>query len=184
MRLTEQTDHELMLAVHDGDVDAFETLMNRHEQSAFRFAFRIVKRRDDASDVVQDVFLKLWEQPDSWKPDAKFSTWLYRVVTNRSLNIIRNRKFKSFISFSDPEKNVEPEISQADHPDRQQIVSEETAQFELELNLLPPRQRAALHLHYREELPVAEVAKSLGVSLKSAESLIFRGKRTLRERLR
>ncbi len=79
------SDPELMLLVQERDESSFEILMRRHEDRVFRLAFSVIGRREEARDVVQDVFLKIWEYPSAWKPQAAFTTWLHRVTINRAL---------------------------------------------------------------------------------------------------
>jgi len=173
-----------MLRVIDRDEEGFEILMRRHEDSVFRLAVRILEgNTDEARDVAQEVFIRLWENPHAWKPTALFTTWLYRVTMNRALNRRRMLKLKSIFSLSDV-KSLGFAQSDNNAPDRQLLQDEAQVRFEYEFNRLPPRQRAALHLRYRENLPVAEVAAAMSVSLKSVESLLSRAKETLRARLR
>ena len=183
-RTTVLNDPELMQRVADGDETAFEILMRRHEDNVFRLAVRILNGNiEEARDVSQEVFIRLWENPRAWKPTALFTTWLYRVTTNRALNRRRAMKLKSFFSLSEMKDEELPAASEADSPVQTSERNEDLTRFEREFNLLPPRQRTALHLRYREEMPVVEVAGALGVSVKSAESLLFRAKKTLREKL-
>lgn len=179
------SDQELMHLVQEGDEKAFETLMFRHEDQVFRLAMRILGRREEARDTVQEVFIKLWENPHSWKPKALFTTWLYRVVMNHSLWRMRKLKLKTLFSLSEMEMEVSEFglTDEADSPEEQLVKKEEAGRLEAELKKLPVRQRTALHLRYREELSVQEVAETIGVSVRSAESLIYRGKISLRERL-
>ncbi len=183
-RTAPPTDPELMQRIADGDETAFEIIMRRHEDKVFRLAIRILGGNiEEARDVSQEVFIRLWENPRAWKPTALFTTWLYRVTTNRALNRRRAMKLKSFFSLSEMKDEELPTASEADSPVQTSEKNEDMNRFEIEFNRLPPRQRSALHLRYREEMPVVEVADALGVSVKSAESLLFRAKKTLREKL-
>ena len=175
------TDPELMVRVADGDEVAFEILVRRHEDAVFRLASRILGgNREDAKDVAQEVFISIWDNPKAWKPKALFTTWLYRVTTNRALNKRRSRRLKSIFSLSDYEGDEIPDLNEEEAPDINIEKAEEQREFIRQFNKLPPRQRAALHLKYREELSVAEVAEVLKTSIKSVESLLYRAKQTLR----
>lgn len=177
--VSEPTDPELMLLVSEGNEEAFETLMRRHEDAVFRLAYRMLGgNREEARDIAQEIFIQLWEKPQAWKPTALFTTWLYRVTVNRSLNRSRKLRLKSFLTFEDAGTD---EI-QASGGTPEQILEKEERRirFEVEFNRLPPRQRAVLHLRYREEMSVSEVAQVMGASVKSVESLLFRAKKTLR----
>jgi hypothetical protein len=86
-------DAELLQAIAGGDRSAFDRLSRRHLDRAYGVALRMTGSRADAQDVVQDVFLRLWQRPDAWRPgQAQFSTWLYRVVVNRCLDLKRRPK--------------------------------------------------------------------------------------------
>ena len=178
----EPTDHELMLQVQQNDEKAFEILMRRHEDAVFRLANRIIGDIEEARDVAQEVFIRIWENPHTWKPTAAFTTWLYRVTMNRSLNRQRTLKVKSLFRISDIRQEEEPRTD--DTPDSDLVRNEQQALFDKQFNLLPARQRAALHLRYREQLPVKDIAAAIGASVKSVESLLFRAKRTLRTPLK
>ena len=173
-----------MMRVREHDEAAFETLMRRHEERVFMLAFRVLGSREEARDLAQELFIALWENPRAWKPTALFTTWLHRVTLNRALNRLRMLKVKLFLRLSDYDPDELPIPDPSPNPEQQVTDAERQQAFEAAFRRLPPRQRAALHLRYREELPVAEVARALGVSLKSAESLIFRGKQALRNEIR
>ncbi len=177
------TDDELMKLVVKKDELAFEVILRRHEDHAFSLAFKIVNDSELARDVTQEVFISIWENPSAWKPNAKFSTWLYRVTYNRSLNSIRSRNLRSFFSFSDPTTDNLDTVPKNPAPDQELIDDENQGIFNSAFDDLPARQRAALHLRYRENLSVGDVAKSLKVTYKSAEALIFRGRKALRDSL-
>ncbi|MCF7811337.1 sigma-70 family RNA polymerase sigma factor [bacterium] len=174
------SDASLMKEIINGSEVAFETLMRRHEDSVFWLANRILNgNKEEARDTAQEVFIRLWENPRAWKPTALFTTWLYRVTTNRALNKLRSMKLKSFFSLTDYTSDNFP--SSDETPDERMESKEDEVDFEKKFSKLPARQKAALHLRYREEMSVADVAEALGVSLKSAESLLFRARKTLRE---
>jgi RNA polymerase sigma-70 factor (ECF subfamily) len=176
----ELSDTSLMKEIVNGNEVAFETLLRRHEDSVFRLANRILNgNQEEARDVTQEVFIHLWEKPRAWKETALFTTWLYRVTTNRALNKLRSIKLKSFFSLTDYTSDSFP--SSDETPDQRVERKEDKGDFEEKFNRLPARQKAALHLRYREDMSTAEVAEALGVSLKSVESLLFRGKKTLKE---
>ncbi len=184
LRLEPLPDGELIRLVRERDEAAFEALVRRYEDRVFRLAVRVLGDRDEARDVGQEVFIGIWENPGAYRPRAEFGTWLYRVVFNRALNRQRILRVKAFLSLSSLTSRDEPPVSTSDLPDRGLERDEKVSRLARELDRLPPRQRAALHLRYREGLSVDEVAAVLKVSRRAAEGLIFRGKQTLRERLK
>lgn len=172
-----------MAKIRRGDEAALGELILRHQEGVYRLARRMVGRPEDARDIAQDLFLKIWEEPSGFKPTARFTTWLYRVTTNRAISHLRARRLKSLLTFSDYDPSDYIAANPDERPDSQVVHSDEQEQLARELMRLPPRQRAAVHLRYREDLSVADVAAALRVSVKSAESLLFRAKTTLRARL-
>lgn len=171
------TDEDLALLVAEGDQLAFAQLMQRHLSRTVAIAQRVLMRRSEAEDVAQDVFLKFWRQPESFDPGkAKFSTWIYRVTINRALDIARKVKpgtLADDFDAPDPAPSAFEGI----------VKQERKAALVQTIATLPERQRAALGLSYQAEMPDADAAASLGITVKAYESLLVRARRTLREKL-
>jgi len=170
-------DAELLQAIAGGDRLAFDRLSRRHLDRAYGVAMRMTGSRADAQDVVQDVFLRLWQRPDAWRPgQAQFSTWLYRVVVNRCLDLKRRPKATDLDSVEepqDPDANAEDSLLQA----------ERNRALDGAVNQLPERQRAAIVLTYTAGLRNAEAASAMDISVKAFEALLVRAKRELRDYL-
>jgi RNA polymerase sigma-70 factor, ECF subfamily len=170
-------DAELLRAIADGDRAAFDRLSQRHLDRAYGVALRMTGSRADAEDVVQDVFLRLWLKPDSWRPgQAQFSTWLYRVVVNRCLDLKRRPRGTDLDSIDepqDPDANAEDSL----------IAAQRGKALEAAVAELPERQRAAIVLTYTAGLRNAEAAATLEISVKAFEALLVRAKRELRDHL-
>jgi len=170
-------DVELLQAIAGGDRLAFDRLSRRHLDRAYGVALRMTGSRADAQDVVQDVFLRLWQRPDAWRPgQAQFSTWLYRVVVNRCLDLKRRPKATDLDSVEepqDPDANAEDSLLQA----------ERNRALDGAVNQLPERQRAAIVLTYTAGLRNAEAASAMDISVKAFEALLVRAKRELRDYL-
>jgi RNA polymerase sigma-70 factor (ECF subfamily) len=170
-------DAELLQAIAGGDRLAFDRLSRRHLDRAYGVAMRMTGSRADAQDVVQDVFLRLWQRPDAWRPgQAQFSTWLYRVVVNRCLDLKRRPKGTDLDSVEepqDPDANAEDSLLEAE---RNRALDSAVSQ-------LPERQRAAIVLTYTAGLRNAEAASAMDISVKAFEALLVRAKRELRDYL-
>jgi RNA polymerase sigma-70 factor (ECF subfamily) len=170
-------DAELLRAIAHGDRSAFDRLSRRHLDRAYGVALRMTGSRADAEDVVQDVFLRLWTKPDAWRPgQAQFSTWLYRVVVNRCLDLKRRPRSADLDSVEepqDPDSNAEDTLLQAE---RNRALGGAVAR-------LPERQRAAVVLTYTAGLRNAEAAAAMDISVKAFEALLVRAKRELRDHL-
>jgi RNA polymerase sigma-70 factor (ECF subfamily) len=172
-------DDALLRGIREGSHEAFSSLVRRHAKRFYNVAYRIVQQRDDAEDVVQAAFLKLWERPDLWDPrkHTKFTTWFYTVVTNLCLDHAKRKKPASL-----PE-----EFDLADErPDQEDVLQQrqEHEWLDREILGLPERQQLALNLCFYEGLSNQEAADIMGVNLKALQSLIMRAKTTLKDRLK
>jgi RNA polymerase sigma-70 factor, ECF subfamily len=171
-------DSPLLRRIADGDETAFRTLVSRHIDRAFALALRILGNRADAEDVVQDAFLKVWLHRGRWEDGrAKFSTWLYRVVTNRCIDFTRQPRGEDV-------DNV-PELA-ADQPDAVTSMhrDEVHGMLEVAMKRLPDQQRIAVVLSYHENLSNSEIAEVMGTTVSAVESLLKRGRQQLRKLLR
>lgn len=172
-------DEALLHGIRDGSHQAFALLVGRHAKRFFNAAYRIVQQRDDAEDVVQAAFLKLWERPDLWDPrrHTKFTTWFYTVVTNLGLD---HAKRKKLAPLPDAFDRADERPDQADELEQKQA----SAWLDHEILALPERQQLALNLCFYDGLSNREAAEIMGVNLKAFQSLIMRAKTTLKERLK
>ena len=170
-------DAELLRAIAGGDRSAFDRLSRRHLDRAYGVALRMTGSRADAEDVVQDVFLRLWQRPEAWRPgQAQFSTWLYRVVVNRCLDLKRRPKGTDLDSVEEPQA---PDANAEDSL----LDAERSRALDGAVKQLPERQRAAIVLTYTAGLRNAEAASALDISVKAFEALLVRAKRELRDTL-
>lgn len=175
----EKDDHALLTLIQDGSHHAFSVLVQRHSERFYRLAYRHVQNKETAEDLVQDAFLKLWQDPGKWQPERnnKFTTWFYRIVVNLCLDW---QKKKRPLALED-----EPSLAdERETPDAAIMRTQEQKLLEKEIAALPERQRTALNLCFGEELSNQEAAEVMGVQLKALQSLIMRAKSTLRERMK
>jgi RNA polymerase sigma-70 factor (ECF subfamily) len=172
-------DGELLALVKEGSHQAFSVLVQRHSERFYRLAYRYVQDKSTAEDIVQDAFLKLWENPDRWQAEreTKFTTWFYRVIVNLCLDWSKKKRPVEL----DPEI---PVIDERDTADEAMIRNEAQRTLETEIAALPERQRTALNLCFDQGLSNQEAADVMGVNLKALQSLIMRAKTTLRERMK
>lgn len=166
-----------MAEVACGNRAAFTVLTRRHLRASIALSQRVVGNAADAEEIVQDAFLSVWRHADRWRGgQASFTTWLYRIVVNRSLDYRRRRGFA-------PLEEADAVPSEA--PDAIARVTERqyAAVVDAAIAALPERQRAALSLCYYQELTCAEAAQVLKVSVSAMESLLVRARRVLRAKL-
>ena len=172
------SDHELLAAIAEGDRRSFQRLMDRHVRPMLALATRVMRNADDADEVVQEAFLKVWTMAHKWRSDreAKFSTWLYRVVLNASLDRLRRARFVAAEEAGEQADPAPGGLDLAMAHQRQRLVS-------LAMAEMPARQRQALSLYYFSDLSAPEAARVLDLSLGAMEALLVRGKRSLKTAL-
>jgi len=170
----EATDEALYERVAGGDAQAYRTLVDRHAGPQARYARRLLGNADDAQEVVQEAFLRVWREAGRWQAgQARFSTWLYKVVTN--LCIDRKRRWRVLFTDAPPE-----ETDDAPGADGQMMAAEQAAALQDCLQELAPRQKTAILLCYFEELSNREAAEIMGLTVEALESLLTRGRQRLR----
>lgn len=168
---------DLMARVAAGDGAAATLLVDRHLPAVTAFARRMLGSQADAEDVAQDVFLRLWQHAGRWRPGAaRLRTWLIRIALNLSLDRLRKRPTLPLDGIDDP---VDPAPNPGTALHRQDVAR----RVEAALMALPERQRAALALFHYQELSQEEAAAALDISVEALESLLARGRRSLRETL-
>jgi RNA polymerase sigma-70 factor (ECF subfamily) len=152
----------------------------------------MVRNREQAEDLAQEVFLRVYRAREDYEPSAKFTTWLFRIATNLALNSVRDHRYQKLeVSMdapitADAEDGEERMMEVADeHPDIEQHLVEETRKKMIRhaIEKLPEKQRAAVLLHKYQELDYAEISKILQCSESALKSLLFRAYETLRVEL-
>ena len=180
----EKPDSTLVAATKNGQSQAFEFLVRRHEAKAFRIAFRITRNREDAQDVVQESFLKAFKHLDKFQEKSSFSTWFTRIAINEGLLSLRRTRGAKEISVDDM-KSATENLFPLETPDRGKNPGEIYEQLETErilceaMNYLSADSRALVHLQL-EERTVREIAEILGLGIATLKSRLLRVRRKLR----
>jgi RNA polymerase sigma-70 factor, ECF subfamily len=181
-----------MLDVKAGDEQSFGLLLQRYRTPLVNFLYRMVRSREQAEDLAQEVFIRVYRAREEYVPSAKFTTWLFRIATNLALNWLRDHRHQKLeLSMdapvtSDAEDGDEKPFEVADkHPTiEQELVQEDRKKMiRHAIEKLPEKQRAAVLLHKYQELDYAEIAKILSVSESALKSLLFRAYESLRVEL-
>jgi RNA polymerase sigma-70 factor, ECF subfamily len=171
-------DEELLNRLAANDETAFRLLVERHIDRAFGIALRLLGSSADAEDVVQDTMLKVWTHRGRWEHGrAKFSTWLYRVVTNRCIDLHRRPRTDNVDAVPEP-MDTQPDAISSMHRD------EITRMLENAIQKLPEQQRVAVILSYHENMSNGEIAEVMSTTVAAVESLLKRGRQQLRDMLR
>ena len=172
------TDDDLLLCIADGDQQAFRRLMERHGRPMLALAQRVTGSAEDADEIVQECFLKVWRLAKKWQVDgaATFSTWFYRVVLNACLDRKRRAPMAPLEDAGEP---VDPSPA----GDDETLIRQRRDLILAALNALPSRQKQAMWLHYFGEVSGPETAKILDMSLSAVEALLVRGRRSMKKSL-
>jgi RNA polymerase sigma-70 factor (ECF subfamily) len=181
-------DLELMLRVRQGDAESFEVLLDRHRKPLVGFFVRMVRDQALAEDLAQEAFLRVYQARRRFRPEAKFTTWLYRIATNLALNALRDRKGVRAMSAGDgdsSEGNAPMDQLSDSRPTVEQelLLSERERTIRQAVESLPDNQRAAVILHKYQDVDYRQIGNILGVSESAVKSLLFRAYENLRVRL-
>ncbi len=178
-------DFALMVRIGEGDHEAFRQLVVRHQNAVIGTVAKMLSNGSEAEDIAQQVFLRIWRNAKRYRPDAKFTTYLYTITRNLVFNETRRKSRKKEISSDEREENSNQHIAAS--PDRQPDA--ELLQAELQRTVdeaiasLPEAQRMAVVLRRYEQLSYEEIAAVLGLSVSAIKSLLFRARTSLREAL-
>lgn len=173
----EESDLAAIARAQAGDADGFRVVVERHSRSVFRLAYRMTGNSQDPEDVVQETFLRAYRQLATFEARAAFSTWIYRIAANCSLDIIRGRRH-----VGDPEPlAILPSDDPA--PDRKVFSEEVRRRVENAMNLLSDQERAAFSLRHYEGLSTEELGATLGIAPGAAKHAVFRAVQKLRRAL-
>jgi RNA polymerase sigma-70 factor (ECF subfamily) len=169
-------DLTLVVRARDGDVRAYEQLVRRYQGPMFRLAVRMLASRGDAEDVVQEVFLTAWRSLATLHAEGAFVGWLYRMTTNRCLNVIRARRATVDVDLAQRESQ-----SAGSRPERTVEVSEQLAAVTVALQELTGEQRACWLLREVHGRSYEEIAQSVGVTTTAVRGRIARARAQLTE---
>jgi RNA polymerase sigma-70 factor (ECF subfamily) len=187
---SEPVSDELMLvqAAKGGDLGAFEQLVKRYDRNVFRIAQHITQNREDAEDVVQDAFLKSYENLGQFQGQSKFYTWLVRIAVNEALMKLRRRRPERMVSLDEDVKTEDDSMPReiADwSPNPEQLYTQAELRDILQRTIhgLPPSFRTVFVLRDVEGLSTEETAEALDLSIPAVKSRLLRARLQLRERL-
>lgn len=178
-------DHALMVRCAEGDHRAFRLLVERHQDAVVGTVTKMLGNSSDSEDIAQMVFIRIWKHAKRYKPDNKFTTYLYTIVRNLVYNESRRRSRKRTVSTDqrEDEQHLQHPADPAAQPDSTLLDSELRTAIDAAIESLPENQRLAVVLRRYENLPYEEIAEILSTSVPSVKSLLFRARTTLRESL-
>jgi len=189
-RSTDNGDAELMLRLKAGDLDCFEVLMNKYRRQMVHFMFRMVHNQAVAEEMAQEVFLRVYRARETYRAEAKFTTWLYRIATNLAVNHARDTKnerlaAKVQLDAADEETGTTPDVADVTPTVEARMLRQERMNaIKQHVLALPERQRMAVLMHKYQEMDYKQIGAVLKLSESATKSLLFRAYQTLRDKLK
>lgn len=181
---------ELIRSAQRGDQEAFAELVRLHDQNVLRLAYNLLRSAEDASDIYQEAFLRVYKNLPSFRFDCSFNTWLYRIVTNLCLDALRKKRVRreedpvveTSEGVVDRMDLLEEERAQGD-PQRQLMSQELKARIEDVLTNLTPRERTVFEMRHYQGLRLKAIGEMLGTSEEAAKNCLFRATQKMRAAL-
>jgi RNA polymerase sigma-70 factor, ECF subfamily len=184
------SDAEIMLRVAAGDEAGFSLLVEKYRRQMVHYMYRMVHNQAVAEELAQEVFLRVYRARASYRAEAKFSTWLYRIATNLGVNHARDTRHERgaqavYLDQPDPETGISPDVADATPTVEENMLREaRLAAIRKHVMALPERQRTAVLMHKYQDLDYKQIGAVLKLSESATKSLLFRAYQTLRERLK
>jgi len=184
------TDAEVMLELKAGNMDAFDVLLNKYRKPIVHFMFRMVHNQAVAEELAQEVFLRVYRSRETYRAEARFSTWLYRIATNLGVNHARDTRHERtaatiYLDAVDAETGTTPDVAD-DTPSAETdlLQKERMNAIRLHVMALPERQKTAVLMHKYEGMDYKQIGEVLKLSESATKSLLFRAYQTLRDKLK
>jgi RNA polymerase sigma-70 factor, ECF subfamily len=184
------SDAEIMLRVRAGEDAGFTYLLEKYRKPIVNFMYRMVRSQAVAEELAQEVFLRVYRSRESYRAEAKFTTWLYRIATNLGVNYARDTRHERaaqnvYLDQPDPETGTTPDVADSRPNAELELVKEERMMaIRQHVLALPERQRAAVLMHKYQGMDYKQIGEVLKLSESATKSLLFRAYQTLRERLK
>ncbi len=178
-------DRKIVAEIQNGDQNAFRQLFEKYQHLVFNISFHMSGDREEAEDITQAVFIKIFHAIGKFRNEAKLSSWIYRITLNTYLKRKRRKKLENWISLEflfQGKEQLQP-VSPEPPPDRQLEMAENEQIEQKAIQSLPERQKTALVLHRYENLSYEEIATVMKISLSAVESLLHRAKDNLTKKL-
>jgi RNA polymerase sigma-70 factor (ECF subfamily) len=178
--VAEPDDRDLVQTIRAGDADAFETLVRRKTSKVYALCYRIIGNAEDAKDISQLVFLKLWENLEKYDPQYAFDTWLYRMVTNVAIDFMRNKQ-----SRDNAVNSTLRLVKTAADAEQPVIVQRKEVEhlFNEISTVLSPKQKTIFVMNQMDDLASSEIAKILGCRESTVRNHLFNARKLMQQQL-
>ena len=186
----ESSDAAIMLRVAAGDESGFNYLLGKYHRAMINFLFRMVRNQAVAEELAQEVFLRVYRSRDSYRAEAKFTTWLYRIATNLAVNHARDTRHERsastiYLDSPDEETGSTPDVADDEPSVEQRLMRDERmAAIRAQVMSIPERQRMAVLMHKYQGMDYRQIGDVLKLSESATKSLLFRAYQTLRDKLK
>lgn len=180
--------NRLIADIKQGDEQAFAELVDLYKDKVYQVAYRMVGHVHEAQDIAQEAFLRAYTNLDKFDTTRKFSTWLFRITTNVSIDRLRKRKPDMHLQDAVKgmeEVTYESQLAATDELPEDQVVKMELQEWiQSEINQLPIKYRTAIVLKYLEDLSLKEISEIMDMPVATVKTRIHRGREALRKRMR
>jgi RNA polymerase sigma-70 factor (ECF subfamily) len=187
---TDMEDSEIMLALRAGDMAGFDYLIAKYRKPIIHFMFRMVHNQAVAEELAQEVFLRVYRSRETYRAEARFSTWLYRIATNLGVNHARDTRHERsastiYLDETDSETGTTPDVADTTPGAESAMLRRERLNaIRQHVLALPERQRIAVLMHKYDGMDYRQIGDILKLSESATKSLLFRAYQTLREKLK
>jgi RNA polymerase sigma-70 factor (ECF subfamily) len=184
------TDAEVMLELRSGNMAAFDVLLGKYRKPIVHFMFRMVHNQAVAEELAQEVFLRVYRSRETYRAEARFSTWVYRIATNLGVNHARDTRHERsastvYLDEPDSETGTTPDVADSTPSAEANILRRERMNaIRQHVMALPERQQQAVLMHKYEGMDYKQIGEVLKLSESATKSLLFRAYQTLREKLK
>ncbi|TMC23921.1 MAG: sigma-70 family RNA polymerase sigma factor [Chloroflexi bacterium] len=179
----EQDDRELVSASQSGDQDAFAQLVQRHQRRVFNLVFRMLQQYEEANEITQETFLAAWQGLPSFRGDARFSTWLYRIAYNCCLKQLEQRKRDKALQAAIQAEHLLDQVDNEGHANAELERQDCQKLVHKHLSMLPAKYRIVLVLRHLQDMTYEEMAEILTIPIGTIKTHLFRARNLLKERL-
>jgi RNA polymerase sigma-70 factor (ECF subfamily) len=183
-------DSEIMLELKQGNLAAFDFLMHKYRKPIVNFMYRMTRNQAVAEELAQEVFLRVYRSRETYRAEARFSTWLYRIATNLGVNHARDTRHERaastvYLDEADSDTGTTPDVAdQTPGVESRLVRDERMAAIREHVMALPERQRMAVLMHKYEGMDYKQIGEVLKLSESATKSLLFRAYQTLRDKLK
>ncbi len=187
---THMEDSDIMLALRAGDMAGFDHLIAKYRKPIINFMYRMVHNQAVAEELAQEVFLRVYRSRETYRAEARFSTWLYRIATNLGVNYARDNRHERaastiYLDETDSETGTTPDVADSTPGAESTMLRRERLNaIRQHVLALPERQRSAVLMHKYEGMDYRQIGDVLKLSESATKSLLFRAYQTLREKLK